>query len=136
VRNFITIDDSKFPIVVGRYQKFIPTQEEFVNSQEIMESFCLNHENYVFLIDFSEMPILSTEYRIAQAKWTKKCDPLFVRQKAKLVFYTPSITARIMLKTYLLLFSPSIPYTMTSSLEKAYAWAATQIKLKNPSEKI
>jgi hypothetical protein len=130
MREFLTLDSSKFPIVVGIYNKFIPTPEEFTKAQTDVENFCMSHEDFVLVLDFSVIPILSSEYRIAQAKWAAKTDALFVKQKMRIAFYTPSIITQVVLKSVFILSKPGIPYTLASTLEKAHVWAAKQLALK------
>lgn len=130
MRDFFAIDDSRFPIVVGKYFPFIPTQEEFAKSQTVIENFCASHSDFVLLFDFSQVPVLSHEYRIMQAKWVTQNDQLFVRQRIRFVFYTPVIMTRIMMKAFFIITRPSIPFEMVSTLEKAYAWAGKQLKMK------
>lgn len=126
MREFLTLDSSKFPIVVAKYQPFVPTREEFFKAQTDVEEFCAVHENFAIILDFSEVPVLSTEYRISSAKWAAKNDPLFARQKMKIVFYTPSVLMQLVMKGVLLLYSPSVPHTIVSRLDKGFSWASKQ----------
>lgn len=135
MREFLTLDHSRFPIVIAKYHPFIPTREEFFKAQTDIEEFCSNHENFVIILDFSEIPVLSTEYRIASAKWAAKNDTLFVRQKMRVVFYAPSILVQLVMKGVLLLSSPSVPHTIVSDLDKAKAWASKQLGVKQNSLK-
>jgi hypothetical protein len=135
MREFITLNTSKFPIVEGKYQGFIPTQEELVLAQVAIENLCVMYENFVLILNFSELPPLSFEYRIAQAKWAEKNDALFAKKKMKVAFYTPSMVTRVVMKSVFIISTPSIPYTLTPTLEKAYAWAFKQLGLKPDFEK-
>ena len=130
MREFLTLDTSRFPIVVGKYKSFIPSREEFFKAQADIEEFCAGHENFVIILDFSEVPVLSTEYRIASAKWATKNDSLFARQKMKVIFYTPSVLVQLVMKGVLLLSSPSVPHIIVSDLDKAYTWASKQLAIK------
>jgi hypothetical protein len=127
MRNFVTIDSSKFPIVVAKYPAFIPTKEEFLQAQTDCENFYTNHVNFVFLVDLSNVPYLPNEYRISQAKWVARLKELHIKQKIRFVFYTPTLVVQVMMKALFILGKPGVPYTVTTNLEKAHKWAAQQL---------
>jgi hypothetical protein len=132
MREFFVLDTSKFPLVVGTYQDFIPTAEEFCQWQLDLDAFNADHENYVLLLDFSKVQSLSTEHRIQAAKWASRNDALFVQKNLKAVIFTPSLGTRIMMKAFLIMVRPRSKYMLVSSLEKAHAWANQQLaELKN-----
>jgi hypothetical protein len=130
MREFFTIDASAFPIVVGTYQNFIPTLEEFLKSQEDLETFIISHTDFVLLVDLSTAPLLSSEYRVSQTKWAAKNNPVFARQNIKLAFFTPSVLAQVAMKGSFFMHKPHVPYTLVSSFEKAKAWGLKQLKTK------
>lgn len=127
MRKFVNFDDSKFPIVFARYQKITPTPEEFSQMQKDMEAFTISHSNFVMIVDLSELAFLPSEMRISQAKWSKQNDPVFIRQKMKIAFCTPSSIGQIMLKGVFLISKPGIPYTVVSSVEQAIEWGRKQL---------
>jgi hypothetical protein len=123
MRKFITIDDSKFPMVIAKYQKFMPTKEEFLDMQSTLSNYISAHSEFVLIVDLSDMPFLPAEFRIAQAKWQTSKNSEFVKQKMRLAFCTPSIIAQTMLKGVFILSKPSVPYTVESGVEKGIHWA-------------
>jgi hypothetical protein len=128
MRKFIIIDDTKFPIVISRCQKFIPTPEEFRQMQVDLETYASNHQDYVSIFDLTDLAFLSSEFRISQAKWSKRNDPMFVKQNIRFAFCTPSSIAQIMLKGVFLINKPGVPYTVVSSVEQGIAWGVKQMQ--------
>jgi hypothetical protein len=127
MRKFIIIDDSKFPIVIYRYQKFTPTPEEFRQMQLDLETYALGHQDFVSIIDLTDLSFLPSEFRISQAKWSKRNDPMFIKQKVKFAFCTPSSIAQIMLKGVFLISKPGVPHTVVSSIDQGVAWGLEQM---------
>jgi hypothetical protein len=127
MRKFIEIDDSRFPIVIATFQNFVPTNEEFLQMQADLQTFDASHTNFTQIIDLSKMPFLPSEFRIAQAKWAAANDALFIQQKMKIVFSTPSFIAQMMLKGVFLLYKPGVPFTVVSSIEEGVRWSEAQV---------
>jgi hypothetical protein len=129
MRNFLTLDSSAFPIVILKYHDFVPTLEELLLAQRQVEDFISANQNYVQLIDFSEMPYLSSEFRILQSKWQEKHKATYARQKIKVVFFAPGLLTRIMLKGLFAINKPGVPCVVVSTKEKALAWANQQVAI-------
>jgi hypothetical protein len=127
MKKFITIDSSKFPIVVARCKHFTPTLAELRQAQMDIEAFAHGHTNFVVVVDLTDLGFVSSEFRIAQAKWSEQIDPLFVKQKLRLAFYTPSSIARIMLKGVFLISKPAVPHIVVNSIEQGFSWGLKQM---------
>ncbi|HEY0744633.1 MAG TPA: hypothetical protein VGD40_24365 [Chryseosolibacter sp.] len=137
IRDFITIDTSRFPIVLVTYQGFVPTWDEYHRAHTAIEMLVANRNNFVIILDFSQIQTgLSSEYRVAAARWASKTEPLFIKQNVKVAFYTPSVLTRIVMKGSLVLAPLRYPYTLAPTLEKAYAWAAKQLQQSQRPEGI
>lgn len=120
MRDYLILDLSNFPIIVGTYQDFIPTADEFRKWQADMEEFLEKHDNVVTLIDFSKIKILSSEYRVHAAKWASVKDEMFIRKNIKIIFYTPSLITKVMMKAIILMARPKTKYFLYTDFDKAY----------------
>jgi hypothetical protein len=129
MRDFMTIDSLKFPVVVCKYHNFVPTQEEFLKAQRDCEEFYADHLNFVVIVDLSDLPALPNEYRISQAKWSQRNKPLVTKQQITFSFYTPSLALQLLMKTVFAISTPGVPYAVCATLEKAHAWAQKQIAM-------
>lgn len=130
MRDFLTIDRSGFPIIVAKYSAFVPAREEFLKAQEDLENVYKEHPNFVLLINLADVPYLPTEFRIAQAKWQQRMRDIHVRQQIRFVFYTPSTALQLLMKTVFTISTPGVPYTVVTTLDKAYAWARKQLQIE------
>lgn len=128
MKKFINIDAAKFPIVVTRYANFTPSTEEFQQMQVDLENFVTNHTSFVMIIDLTDLAFWPSELRISQAKWAKDRDSLFVKQKMRIAFCTPSLISQMMLKGVFLISKPSIPHTVVSSVDQGTEWGLKQLE--------
>jgi hypothetical protein len=133
MRDFVTIESTRFPLVAAKFADFIPTMEEFLDMQAKLTKFVQTHTDFVLIVDMSQMQFMPSEHRIAQANWQKQSNPLFLKQRMSLAFCTPSIIAQMMLKGVLIINKPSVPYTVVSSIDKATEWATAELKRKGRS---
>ena len=130
MRKFITINTTRFPLVVARCKPFAPTLEELRDAQMDVEELAHNYKNFVLIVDLTELRFVPPEYRSAQAKWSEKTEALFASRQMRLAFYTPSSIARIMLKGVFLMREPAVPHIVVSALEQAFAWGQKQMLLQ------
>ncbi|HEY0744882.1 MAG TPA: hypothetical protein VGD40_25620 [Chryseosolibacter sp.] len=129
-REYLILDTSAYPLVIGVFQDFVPTLEEFKGWQKMMDAYHAQHDNYVLLLDFSKVTVSSIEYRLLTVKWSRENDDMFVRKNIKVVFYTPSLTTRVMMKAIQAMFRPKVKYVIVSSLQKGMT-VAKQLLAEN-----
>ncbi len=128
MRDYFIVDSSKFPLVTGTFQDFVPTAEEFTGWQKKMEDFISTRENFVIIVDFTNVRVFSAEYRINAAKWAAKVDLTLSQKNITMVMCTPSLATRVLMKSILIMFQPRATFKFVSSLEQAYQTASKLLK--------
>jgi hypothetical protein len=122
MRQYVSFDISRLPIIFCKTQDFIPTLPEFIAYQTEYVKVMIDNPAHVQIFDLGDLKLLPSEIRISQGKWIIENEKL-VKEKVKgIAFMAASFISRTVLKGIFIISKPKVPHVIVSSFEEAEEW--------------
>ncbi|WP_448518605.1 hypothetical protein [Rhodoflexus sp.] len=122
--DYVTIDESKWPIVLITFNENEPTVEEFDRYLDQIYELYTRRQPVCFVLDATKSKYLSSELRIKQGNWVKQHKELIAEFQRCMIFVIPNMMVRFIFDAVLLVSPLPTPYLVVKSVEEGMAEAA------------
>lgn len=130
MKPYAIVNRDKFPIVTVTFTGENATAESF--RRYLYELFLSYNERKPFSVIYSAtnkftLPIPSRKFQQEQIEWMESHEKLILKYCRSVVYITPNVVAKTILKTFLFFQDHPVQYKVVNNQEEAEKWIKEQL---------
>ena len=130
MKNYATIDSSKFPVINVIFTGNEATEENFTQYLIELKEIYLKEEKIALIFDASNAIIPGIAYQKMQAKWLKVNKELMIKYCLGTAYIIPSLLIRNVLKAIFIIQKQPVDYTVCKNETDANYWVDNKFKIE------
>jgi len=131
---YAEIDTSNFPIIIVTFANFEPKASDFEAYLSDLENLYLHYKDFVLIFNASAARYLPSNLRVRQGYWLKENAEKIKRNCLGTAYFIPNILTNALLNCIFAISKPMVPYTVTTTFDKAMVWSKDIIEKKKMNQ--